>query len=149
MFPKIVNFVKMTLFAKKNLVAEKSRVFPVRIMSFHKNWKRCDLIRSLNGATLKSVSLSAKRSVFTLVGLAHGVVTEKLRFKFRKIPSRPGGGHGKPFHDCLRRLGVPPRPPLSEMPVEDRRATVTDALQSTTFRLYSSAAAPVTGAAAP
>ena len=30
--------------------------------------------------------------------------------------------------------------------MEDRRATVTDALQSTTFRLYSSAAAPVTGA---
>ena len=29
--------------------------------------------------------------------------------------------------------------------MEDRRATVTDALQSTTFRLYSSAAAPVTG----
>ena len=32
--------------------------------------------------------------------------------------------------------------------MEDWRATVTDALQSTTFRLYSSAAAPVTGAAA-
>ena len=47
----------------------------------------------------------------------------------------------------LRRLGVPPRPPLTEM--EDRCATVTDALQSTTFRLYSSAAAPVTGATAP
>jgi len=51
------------------------------------------------------------------------------------------------FHVCLRRLGVPPRPPLTEM--KDRRATVTDVLQSTTFRLYSSAAAPVTGAAAP
>jgi hypothetical protein len=51
------------------------------------------------------------------------------------------------FHVCLRRLGVPPRPPLTEM--EDRRATVTDALQSTTFRLYSSASAPVTRAAAP
>jgi len=35
-------------------------------------------------------------------------------------------------------IGMPPRPPLTEM--EDRRATVTDALQSTTFRLYSSAA---------
>ena len=95
----------------------------------------------------KSVSLSAKRSVSTLVGLAHGVVTEKLRFKFRKIPSRPGGGHGKPFYVGLRRL-YPPDPPLTEM--EDRRATVTDASQSTTFRLCSSAAAPtVTGAAAP
>ena len=42
-----------------------------------------------------------------------------------KIPSRPGGGHGKPFYVCLRRL-------LTEM--EDRRATVTDALQSTTYK---------------
>ena len=32
--------------------------------------------------------------------------------------------------------------PLTEM--EDQRASVTDALQSTTFRLYSSAASPVT-----
>jgi len=47
----------------------------------------------------------------------------------------------------VRRLGVPPRPPLTEM--KDLRATVTDAIQSTTFRLYSSAAAPVTGAEAP
>ena len=39
------------------------------------------------------------------------------------------------FHVCLRLLGVPPRPPLTEM--EDWRATVTDALQSTTFRLSS------------
>ena len=38
---------------------------------------------------------------------------------------------------------------LTVTEMEDRRATVTDALQSTTFRLYSSAAAPVTGAAAP
>ena len=35
---------------KKNLVAQKSRVFAVRIMSFHKNSERCDLIWSLNGA---------------------------------------------------------------------------------------------------
>ena len=49
---------------------------------------------------------------------------------------------------AIRNYQVPRlRPPLTEM--EDRRATVTDALQSTTFRLYSSAAAPVTGAAAP
>jgi hypothetical protein len=33
----------------------------------------------------KSVSLSAKRSVFTLVGLSHGVVTEKLRFPYKFI----------------------------------------------------------------
>ena len=59
----------------------------------------------------KSVSLSAKRSVFTLVGLAYGVVTEKLRFPYKpilfkvtefrtvelKISRRPGGGHGKPL----------------------------------------------------
>ena len=34
----------------------------------------------------KSVSLSAKRSVSTLVGLAHGVVTEKLRFPYQPSP---------------------------------------------------------------
>jgi len=43
---------------------------------------------------------------------------------------------------------TPGRPPLTEI-VEDRRATVTDALQSTTFRLYSSVSAPVIGEAAP
>ena len=39
-----------------------------------------------------------------------------------------------------KNTGGTPRPPLTEM--EDLRATVTDALQSITFRLYSSAAAP-------
>ena len=34
----------------------------------------------------KSVSLSAKRSASTLVGLAHGVVTEKLRFPYAVSP---------------------------------------------------------------
>ena len=33
----------------------------------------------------KSVSLSPKRSVFTLVGLAHGVVTEKLRLPYEDL----------------------------------------------------------------
>jgi len=41
-------------------------------MRFNLEPKRC-----------KSVSLSGKRSVFTLVGLAHGLVTEKLRFPIR------------------------------------------------------------------
>ena len=67
----------MALFAKKNLAPQKSRVisgtdneFPqeLKTVRFNSEPKRC-----------KSVSLSAKRSVFTLVGLAHGVVTEKLR----------------------------------------------------------------------
>ena len=35
---------------KKTWLREKSRVFPLLIMSFHKNPKRCDLIWSLNGA---------------------------------------------------------------------------------------------------
>jgi len=51
-------------------------------------------------------------------------VFNKIDIVLKKIPSRPGGGHGKPlnFHKiranlksevsvCLRRLGVPPRPP--------------------------------------
>ena len=47
-------------------------------MRFNLEPKRC-----------KSVSLSAKRSVFTLVGLAHGVVTEKLRFPYNQPPRGP------------------------------------------------------------
>ena len=43
-------------------------------MRFNLESKRC-----------KSVSLSAKRSVFNLVGLAHGVVTEKLRFPYEMV----------------------------------------------------------------
>jgi len=35
---------------KKTWLREKSRVFAVRIISFHKSSERCDLIWSLNGA---------------------------------------------------------------------------------------------------
>jgi hypothetical protein len=53
------------------------------------------------------------------------------------------------FHVCLRRLGVPPRPPLTE--IEDRRACDSDRRVTVNniqveYRLYSSTAAPVTGA---
>ena len=67
-----------------------------------------------------------------------------------KIPSRPGGGHGKPlsFTFASGGWGYPPDPHF-RTGMEDRLGTVTDASQSTTFRLCSSAAAPVTGAAAP
>ena len=58
-------------------VSQKSRVFALRIMSFHKNPKRCDLIRSLNGAKAFSFQLNVR---YSLVGLTHRVVTEKLRF---------------------------------------------------------------------
>jgi len=78
--PKIVNFVKMTLFAKKpgcgkvTCFCATDNEFPqeFRTVRFNLKPKRC-----------KSVSLSAKRSVSTLVGLAHGVVTEKLRFPYQ------------------------------------------------------------------
>jgi len=78
-FPKIVNFVKMTLFAKKpgcatvTCFSGTDNEFPqeLKTMRFNLEPIRC-----------KSVSLSAKRSVSTLVGLAHGVVTEKLRFPY-------------------------------------------------------------------
>ena len=64
---------------------------------------------------------------------------------FFKIPSRPGEATENHYLSHLPpAAGGTPQTPLTEM--EDRRATVTDALQSTTFRLYSSAAASVTGA---
>jgi len=53
------------------------------------------------------------------------------------------------FHVCLRRLGVPPRPPQTE--IEDRRACDSDRRVTVNniqveYRLYSSTAALVTGA---
>ena len=71
-FPKIVNFLFWVLFGvngsvrQKNLAPEKSRVFPVRIMSFHKNTKRCDLIRSLNGAKAFPFQLNVQYPPYTL-----------------------------------------------------------------------------------
>jgi len=84
-FPKIVNFVKMTLFAKKpgcgrvTCFCGTDNEFPqeLKTVRFNLEPKRC-----------KSVSLSTKRSVFTLVGLAHGVVTEKLRFQYKERTKR-------------------------------------------------------------
>jgi hypothetical protein len=54
---------------------EKSRVFALRIMSFHKNSERCDLIWSLNGPKAFPFQLNVRY-------LANGVVTEKLRFPY-------------------------------------------------------------------
>jgi hypothetical protein len=74
--------VKMAPFAKKPgygiRSGNKSRVFALRIMGFPQEFRTVRF--DLEPKRCKSVSLSAKRSVFTLVGLAHGVVTEKLRF---------------------------------------------------------------------
>ncbi len=79
---------------KKNLAPEKSRVFPLRIMGFPQEFRTMRF--NLEPKRCKSVSLSAKRSVLTLVGLAHGVVTEKLRFPYKQTflhvnPSRSFG----------------------------------------------------------
>ena len=69
----------MALFAKNPGSAGKSRVFAPRMMGFPQELKTVRF--NSEPKRYKSVSLSAKRSVFTLVGLAHGVVTEKLRFR--------------------------------------------------------------------
>ena len=85
MFPKIVNFLFWLLFlcerlcSQKNPGCAKSQVlFPLRIIGFPQELEKVRF--NLEPKRCKSVSLSAKRSVLTLVGLAHGVVTEKLRF---------------------------------------------------------------------
>ena len=70
------------------LLPEKSRVFPLRIkMGFPQELKTVRF--NLEPKRCKSVSLSAKRSVSSLVdplvGLAHGVVTEKLRFPYHEM----------------------------------------------------------------
>ena len=81
--PFLASFlVIMAPFAKKPgygiRSGNKSRVFALRIMGFPQELKTVRF--NLEPKRCKSVSLSAKRSVLTLVGLAHGVVTEKLRF---------------------------------------------------------------------
>ena len=84
-----------------------------------------------SGATLRLHTPTDTRELFPTRGsVAPSAVPpqdngqpHKHHSRPKKIPSRPGGGHGKPVYVCLRRLGVPPRPPLTEM--EDRRATVT------------------------
>jgi hypothetical protein len=43
-------------------------------MGFHKNWKRCDLIRSLNCTKAFPFQLNVRS----------GVVTEKLRFPYNE-----------------------------------------------------------------
>jgi hypothetical protein len=88
----------------------------------------------------------------SIAGVCWDYIRAPDSFLFRsrwKIKKNPQQARGRPrktiiFHVCLRRLGLPPRSPLTEM--EDRRATVTDSLQSTTFRLHSSAASLVIGA---
>ena len=62
----------------KTWLRENHVLFALRIMGFP---QELETVRfNLEPKRYKSVSLSAKRSVLTLVGLAHGVVTEKLRF---------------------------------------------------------------------
>ena len=68
----------MALFAKKTWLRKSHVLFALRIMGFPQEFRTMRF--NLEPKRCKSVSLSAKRSVFTLVGLAHGVVTEKLRF---------------------------------------------------------------------
>jgi hypothetical protein len=87
-FPKIVNFLFWLLFwcewlcSQKNLALRKSHVlFALRIMGFPQEFRTVRF--NLEPKRCKSISLSTKRSVFTLVGLAHGVVTEKLVFRIK------------------------------------------------------------------
>ena len=70
----------MALFAKKPGCGKGHVLFALRIMGFP---QESETVRfNLEPKRYKSVSLSAKRSVLTLVGLEHGVVTEKLRFPY-------------------------------------------------------------------
>ena len=76
----------MALFAKKTWLRKSHVLFPLRIMGFPQELKTMRF--NLEPKRCKSVSLSAKRSVSTLVGLAHGVVTEKLRFPYKQSTER-------------------------------------------------------------
>ena len=63
---------------KKTWLRKSHVLFALRIMGFP---QELETVRfNSEPKQYKSVSLSAKRLVFTLVGLAHRVVMEKLRF---------------------------------------------------------------------
>ena len=70
----------------------KSRVFALRIMGFP---PELETVRfNSEPKRYKSVPLSAKRSVFTLVGLTpHGVVTGKLRLNSQQVRGRTKDGN--------------------------------------------------------
>ena len=68
----------MALFAKKTWLRKSHVLFALRIMGFAQELKTVRF--NSEPKWYKSVSLSAKRSVLTLVGLGHGVLMEKLRF---------------------------------------------------------------------
>ena len=76
----------MAPFAKKTWLRKKSRVFALLIMGFPHEFRTVRF--NSEPKRYKSVSLSGKRSVLTLVGLAHGVVTEKLRFPYKTKGAR-------------------------------------------------------------
>jgi len=77
---------------KKTWLREKSRVFALRIMGFP---PELETVRfNSEPKRYKSVPLSAKRSVFTLVGLTpHGVVTGKLRLNSQQVRGRTKDGN--------------------------------------------------------
>ena len=72
----------MALFAKKTWLRKSHVLFALRIMGFPQELKTMRF--NLEPKRCKSVSLSAKRSVSTLVALG-GVVTEKLRFPYKSL----------------------------------------------------------------
>ena len=53
----------MALFAKKTWLRKSHVLFALRIMSFHKNSERCDLIGSLNGAKAFPFQLESVKSI--------------------------------------------------------------------------------------
>ncbi len=81
---------------KKTWLREKSRVFPLLIMSFHKNPKRCDLISSLNGAKAFPFQLNVRYHLRFPLPVSFAFLVQKFRIGKRrlaitgKIPDIPG-----------------------------------------------------------
>ena len=104
----------MALFAKKTWLREKSRVFALRIMGFPQELKTVRF--NLEPKRCKSVSLSAKRSVFTLARARSSNRETAFSVKF------PGGpGEDTENHTHLSRL-----PPAAGGTPQDLRACDSD-----------------------
>jgi hypothetical protein len=64
-FPHLVFGKSLELLVRNTSgVSQKSRVFALRIMSFHKNWKLCDLMRSLSSAKVFPFQVNVRYSPY-------------------------------------------------------------------------------------
>jgi hypothetical protein len=109
----------MALFAKKTWLRKSHVLFPLRIMGFPQELETMRF--NFETKRCKSVSLSAKRSVSTLVGLAYGVVCVECLIGKQKKPilfkvTEPSSIPYRTHPACAKRAAYPDPPPVIPLP---------------------------------